>query len=282
MGKKKESVTIVGPGSLGSSLATALPGAGYRLDEVVYRGDRERAEGLGKKVGARAVKFEAAEFRADVVWICVGDAEIGATAKRMTEREQWKGKVVLHASGALSSDELRVLRRKGAKVASAHPMMSFVRAAPGSFADVPFALEGDVEAMRVAAQIAKALGGVSFELKKKDKALYHALGAFASPLLIAHLSAAEKIGRKLGLKPEQTRKVIGPILRKTLSNYLDLGPAKAFSGPLVRGDAETVKRNINALERVRGAAEIYRALAKMAVSELPVREKRKIGKLIKE
>jgi predicted short-subunit dehydrogenase-like oxidoreductase (DUF2520 family) len=277
---RKLSVTIIGPGSLGGALAVALHRSGYTVREVVYQTDRKRAQGIARRASATAIPFDKATFDADLIWLCVGDADIGKTAKALVGRAKWKTKYVFHSSGALSSDELQPLKRRGASVASVHPMMSFVRTAEATFAEVPFALEGEVAAKKVAATIAKMLAGSSFDLKKKDKPLYHALGAFSSPLLVAHLAAAEKIGKKLGLKSEQTRKIITPILQKTLRNYLEHGPAAALSGPMVRGDLETVRRNLHALKQVPGADEIYRALAKMAVKELPVKKRARILELL--
>ncbi len=277
---RKLSVTIVGPGSLGGALAVALHRSGYTVREVVYQTDHKRAQAIARRSGAKAIPFDSAMFDADVIWLCVGDANIAKTAKALVGRAEWKAKYVFHSSGALSSDELRPLKSRGASVASVHPMMSFVRTAEATFADVPFALEGDASAKKVAAGIAKTLAGSSFDLRKKDKPLYHALGAFSSPLLVAHLAAAEKIGKKLGLKPEQTRKIIKPILQKTLQNYLEHGPAAALSGPMVRGDLETMRRNLQALKRVPGTEEIYRALANLAVKELPVKHKAAMERLL--
>jgi predicted short-subunit dehydrogenase-like oxidoreductase (DUF2520 family) len=282
MASGKLLVTIVGPGSLGGALAVALYRAEYVVSEVVYRGDPRRAHAVARGVGAKAILFDKAAFDADVIWLCVGDGEISNTAKALVERAAWKGMYAFHSSGALSSDELRPLKRRGASIASVHPMMSFVRSAEATFESVPFALEGDILARRVAGEIAKALAGSSFELKKKDKPLYHALGAFSSPLLVAHLAATEQIGKKLGLRAEETRKIIGPILQKTLRNYLEHGPAAALSGPMARGDVETVRRNLKALRRVSGAGEIYRAAAKMAVKELPVKNKAAMAKVLSE
>jgi predicted short-subunit dehydrogenase-like oxidoreductase (DUF2520 family) len=159
-------------------------------------------------------------------------------------------------------------------------MMSFVRASLGNFRDVSFALEGDAIAVKQAKQIAKALGGSSFVLKKKDKPLYHALGAFSSPLFIAQLAAAEAVGKQLGLSSSETKRVIGPILQQTLRNYLEHGAAAAFSGPLVRGDVETVQSNLAALARVRGTPDIYRALAKIAMETLPTKNRKEIQRIL--
>lgn len=292
---RKPSVTIVGPGSLGSALARALHAAGIGVAEIVYRGTNSArvARKLALELEARAVAFDgwldAASFARPnqrgrpfphLVWLCVGDSAIAATAAAMAGRGSWNGTVVFHSSGALSTDELTALRSKGSRVASVHPMMTFVRSAAPTMKGVAFALEGDAAAVKTARQLVKALGGESFEIAKKDKPLYHALGAFVSPLIVAQLATAERIGRKLGLKPLQTRKIISPILQQTIRNYMEHGPAAAFSGPIVRGDVATVRKNLAALKRVRGAAEVYRALAKVAVEELPSRDGRGIRKTI--
>lgn len=277
---KKFSVTVVGPGSLGGALAVSLDRAGLDVREIIYRSDRVRAQKIARQAHATAVEFKEALPDSSLVWICVADNDIGRTARALKDRLNWKGKYVFHSSGALSSGELAPLKRNGARVASVHPMMSFVRTSEASFKNVSFALEGDIPAVRLAAKIARALGGTSFNLKKNDKPLYHAMGAFSSPLLVAQWASAEKIGRTLGLKPEQTRKVIAPILQMTLHNYLTHGPAEAFSGPLIRGDVQTVASNLKALERVQGTGEIYRALAQMALGELPVKELAAIRKLL--
>ena len=276
-------MTIIGPGSLGSALSQALHSEGIEVAEIVYRSATSAKTGrrLAKLTGAEAVGFGAAQFRGDVVWLCVGDSAIRSTGSEMARRGSWRGKVVFHSSGALTSNELDSLRRRGAKVASVHPMMTFVDGAKSSMEGVTFALEGDGPAVAVARNLVKVLGGETFKLNKVDKPLYHALGAFVSPMIVAQMATAERIGRKLGLKPEQTRKIVSPILQQTVRNYVEHSAAAAFSGPIIRGDAETVRKNLGALRRVRGAAEIYRSLAKVAVEELPSKDRAAVKKAIR-
>jgi len=146
---------------------------------------------------------------------------------------------------------------------------------------VTFALEGDSPAVTLARKLVSTMGGESFEISKKDKPLYHALGAFVSPLIVAQMATAERIGRKLGLEPRETRKLIGPILQQTINNYLKHGAAAAFSGPLVRGDAATVGKNLAALKRVPGTADVFRALARIAVEELPSKDRMGIANALR-
>ena len=275
----KPKIAIVGAGNLGSALARALHGAGYRISEIVYRGSgrRQRARQLAARVHSRAVALPQARLPADVVWLCVPDSQIAGCARELAGMAEWRGKVALHPSGALASDELQALRRRGAAVAAAHPLMTFVRRSSPSMAAVPFAIEGDVAAVCAARRMVRDLEGESFAVRRQDKALYHAWGAFASPLLIALLATAERVAMAAGVRsPHAARQRMLPILQQTLRNYAMLGPARAFSGPLVRGDVATVRRHLLALGKLPAASQVYVALTRAALATLPIRNRKEL------
>ncbi|HYL14228.1 MAG TPA: Rossmann-like and DUF2520 domain-containing protein [Terriglobales bacterium] len=279
----KPSIAIVGPGSLGSALVVSLHNAGYRISEVLARensGSRLRARRVARDVGARVVTAKNRNLLAGVVWLCVPDREIAACAQSLRNAADWKGKVALHSSGALSSDELGVLRRKGAAVASLHPMMTFVPGVSPSLEGVPFAVEGDPSAIQVARRMVRDLGGEMFAIQKRHKPAYHAWGAFASPLLISALVTAEQVAGAAGIQRESARRMMLPIVRQTLANYAHRGPAGAFSGPIVRGDAETLRKHLKILGRVPGAKEVYLALARSALKNLPARNRSLLKKVL--
>ena len=276
-------IAIVGPGSLGSALAISLRKAGYRISEVVSRAgkqSRQRARRLAKMVGARATTTNHSGLTAEVVWLCVPDREIAGCARSLLDRSSWEGKVALHSSGALSSHELRALRRKGAAVASLHPMMTFVQGVTPSLEGVPFAIEGDAAAVKVARGIARQLGGKVFTIQKKHKPAYHAWGAFVSPLLIADLVTAEQVAGAAGIPRQSARRMMLPIVRQTLANYARQGPAGAFSGPMIRGDAETLRKHLKVLRRIPAAKDVYLALARSALRYLPARNQKILQKAL--
>jgi predicted short-subunit dehydrogenase-like oxidoreductase (DUF2520 family) len=279
----KPSIAIVGPGSLGSALAVSLHNAGYHISEVLSRGkggSRQRARRLAASVGAQVMTGKNGNLTAQVVWLCVPDRAIALCAQSLLSATAWKGKVALHSSGALSSDELGVLRRKGAAVASLHPMMTFVPGVRPSLEAVPFAVEGDASAIRVARRMVRDLGGEMFTIQKRHKPAYHAWGAFASPLLISALVTAEQVAGAAGIRRELARRMMLPIVRQTLANYAHRGPAGAFSGPIVRGDAETLRKHLKVLRRVPGGKEVYLALARSALKNLPTRNRSLLKKVL--
>ena len=279
----KAHIAIVGAGNLGSALALSLRQAGYRIDAVIARsGDasRTRAQRLAKKVGALVLDGSLAHLRADVVWFCVPDSEIARAARRLASKVEWKGRVALHSSGALTSDELGALRERGAWVASAHPLMTFVRGVQPVLAGVSFAVEGDSRAVRMARRIVKDLGGSACSIRARDKAAYHAWGTFASPLFTALLATTEQVAAAAGVDQETAKERMIPILRQTLANYAAFDAAEAFSGPIIRGDVETVRRHLRGLRRMPAAREVYIALARAAVRYLPARNRNSLKKVL--
>ena len=273
---KKPRVAIVGAGNLAGALALALRGAGYKIEQIISR-DRpaslRRARQLAGQAGASAVITGKANIRANLVWFCVPDGSIASAAEALKEAANWTGKAALHSSGALSSDVLAVLRRRGAAVASVHPFMTFVRGSRPALLGVPFAVEGDAAAVRIAQQIVKSLGGHAHSIRKQNKAAYHAWGTFASPLLTSLLVTSEQIAAAAGAPGKTARRRMLPIVGQTLANYAAFGGAGAFSGPIIRGDGDTIKKHLRILRNMPIAREVYVGLARAALAYLPGKNK---------
>jgi predicted short-subunit dehydrogenase-like oxidoreductase (DUF2520 family) len=298
---RKPTVAIVGAGSLATFLAVALHDAGFAITEIIARDtsrSRKHARSLAAKVAAQTVTAHSAALDATLLWFCIPDREIrgaasalaGHLAARAAAHQKNKNRVpnkvpnkfrfAFHSSGALLSRELEPLRKAGIAVASVHPLMTFVAGAHPSLTGVPFAMEGDRAATQVARKIVRELGGESFSLPTARKAAYHAWATLTSPLLLAFLVTLEEAARAAGFTRKDARRKSLPIVRQTLANYSRLGPAPSFSGPLVRGDAETVARHLAALKKHPGPREVYVALARAALRGLPVKNRDRLRRLL--
>jgi predicted short-subunit dehydrogenase-like oxidoreductase (DUF2520 family) len=178
---------------------------------------------------------------------------------------------LLHASGVLGSEVLAPVRKLGVATASAHPFKSFPQRAAGtaSLGGVFFGVEGDAAAVKAARALISAMGGEAFSVDARGKALYHAFGSFASPLLVALLSAAQHAGERAGVAPKTVEKLLRSLAGGTFANWHERGAAASFSGPIVRGDAETIRLHLASLEGTPELAAIYRALTEHAVGRLP-------------
>ena len=283
MAATPKSITLIGAGNLAQALGPALKAAGYRIEVVAGRNRAEsqrRARLLARRLGAKWCSVEQVKPTSDVLWLLHTDDALATTAQTLARAGDWRGKVALHSSGALSSDVLQPLKKAGAHTASLHPMMTFVAGTSLEMSKVLFAVEGDREAIAAAKQIVRRLHAEIFPIRKSAKVLYHALGSFSSPMIVATLVTAERVGRAAGLSLPQTRKMMAAILQQTLKNYMERGPAAAFSGPIKRGDLETVRRHLRALKRVPEAGEIYRALVRSALRDLPSVRKKELLRLV--
>ncbi|HVO61753.1 MAG TPA: Rossmann-like and DUF2520 domain-containing protein [Terriglobales bacterium] len=285
----KPRVTIVGPGNLGTALALSLRKAGYTIEEIVARNDagslaraRKVAALLsGRRRGGPPVcSIRTAALKSELVWLCMPDREISAAAQSLASKANWRGKIALHCSGALSSLELAALKAKGAGVASVHPLMTFVRNVRPSLRGVPFALEGDRIAAAAARRIVRDLGGEAFSLSKQYKPAYHAWGGFTSPLLVALLVAGEQVAAQAGIGRALARRRMVKIVHQTIENYFARGPAGAFSGPIVRGDIATVQKHLKTLSQIPDARQVYLALARSALKYLPGKNKRELSRVL--
>jgi predicted short-subunit dehydrogenase-like oxidoreductase (DUF2520 family) len=277
---QKPDIAIVGAGNLATALALALRKAGYRIEAIVSRKEGSlRAKRLAKRFGTRVV-VNPKTLAAKILWLCVPDGEIARAASTLAQVFAGRGKIALHSSGALTSDELRSLRRKGTEVASVHPLMTFVRNSAPSLAGIPFAIEGDSKAVRAARSIVRDLGGEAYRIRKKEKNAYHTWGTFASPLLTALLATTEHVAGLAGVKAKAARRRMLPILLRTIENYARLGAGKGFSGPIIRGDVETVRRHLEVLRRAPIPKQVYLALARAAMEYLPVSNRKPLERLL--
>jgi predicted short-subunit dehydrogenase-like oxidoreductase (DUF2520 family) len=281
--RAKPRIAIVGAGNLAGALAVSLHGAGYRIEQIIAResaASLRRARRLAREVGASVAVITGARIPQEVVWFCVPDAAIAGAAQSLAGAAHWKGRVALHSSGALTSDQLTGLRELGASVASVHPLMTFVRGSRPPLAGVPFGIEGDRNAVQAARAIVLALRGQPFTVRKEQKEAYHGWGMFASPLLTALLSASERVAMAAGVDRKAARKRMMPILRQTLENYARLGAAESFSGPIARGDVAIVVKHLEVLRRIPGAKDIYAALARSALRDLPAKNPKRLKKIL--
>ncbi len=278
-------VSVVGPGNLGSALALNLSRAGYEIRHLVV-GSRDKVPSRtvksARRLKAKVIRLGKVSLDTDLVWITVPDDAISVVAAQLAATQDWKGVTVFHSSGALTSEVLAPLRAKGARVASVHPGMTFVRQSMPRLKDVPFGVEGEAAAVRLAKKIIRDLGGISFPIKAESKVLYHAFDAFASPMVIALMTALEQVGKAAGIKSSDLRVMAAPLLKQTLNNYLEHGAAAAFSGPLIRGDVATVRRHLTALKQAPQAREVYVSLSRAAIEFLPVKNRAAIARELKE
>lgn len=253
MSLSKPSIAIVGAGKVGPALAFLLRERGYPVAGVASR-TLASAERVARELGVPATdRPQEITIKADVVFVTTPDRVIAEVAAQIGEQGGFKpGQIVFHTSGADPAGKVGAARSYGAMAGSLHPLQSFadvkmaMESLPGSY----FALEGDDGAMPMAREIVRDLGGKSFFIKAEDKPVYHAAACVASNFLVSLMHFATGLYGRFGLSRNEAFSALLPLVRGTIKNIEQVGPAPALTGPVSRGDGSTLAGHLAVLRDV--------------------------------
>jgi len=256
--------TLIGVGALGGALADFLNNQSYSVWSVYSSsgGVVTSESGFSKK--SKHTHPVEEDDTGDIIFICVPDDEISKVAHKLSSLQlNWSNKSVIHCSGNLFSDELLVLSQLGAQTASMHPLQTFQRDDEATrFDDIFVSLEGHPALCDKLEGFVQEMGANPLRVKKEQKQMLHIAAVFASNYVVAILHEAENLlsekGIKSGLKP------LEPLIRQTIENSLKLGPSEALTGPVARGDAESVLKHLQVLEDHSESVNLYRVLGTKA------------------
>ncbi len=227
--------TLIGPGRAGLSLRSALEDTGWECDQVFGRGDdiRDAARGV------------------ELCVVATPDAAIADVVSRLDAGDA----VVMHLSGATPLSALGDRH----STAALHPLQTLPNPEVGRAAlrTAYFAVAGH----GLARDIAQELSGKWFEIADEDRALYHCTASVAANHLTALLGQVERLAEAIDVPTE----AFEPLIRSSVAHVAELGAAAALTGPVARGDENTIARHENALaERLPEELDTYRALVAAA------------------
>jgi predicted short-subunit dehydrogenase-like oxidoreductase (DUF2520 family) len=208
---------------------------------------------------------------ADVILLTTPDDVLAKVARRLAKLagNKSRGKVVLHASGALDRKVLQPLARCGAATGSIHPMQTFTNNSQPNLHGVIFAIEGHSRARRAAGAIALSLGGIPMQVASRGKPAYHAAGTLVAGHALALTEAATRLLVKVGFSRPRAVQTLLPLMRQMLDNFEKHGPRAAWTGPASRGDYATVAKHREALRRYpREFGDTYATLARLSARVL--------------
>ena len=198
------------------------------------------------------------------MFLAVPDQAVEEVAARIGRLKPSPRLSFVHVSGALSLGALDALRDH--PVGSFHPLQSFPAPRnPEAFRGITVAVDASTPTlMRSLRALARAIGARPKRVEDSQRALYHAAAVFASNYVDALLSEAVKVLRAAGWTEKEAIAGLVPLSEGTLANVRERGPVQALTGPIRRGDVETVKRHLQALDRLELGAE-YRMLGEIAL-----------------
>ena len=265
-----KTLNIVGAGRVGRTLGRLWHSAGVFDIQDVLSGTPHGARSAVAFIGAgRAVAWLEGMRPAEVWMLTPPDARIANCCEVLAASALLRaGDIVFHCSGALSSQELASAVGHGAKAASVHPLKSFAepRLAVATFSGTYSAAEGDGTALDVLRPAFERIGARVTAIEPGRKTTYHAASVIVCNYLVALMEAGLRCYEQAGLGRETALAMMEPLVRETVDNVFKLGPARALTGPIARGDDAVVAGHLSALGAWdAGIGELYRQLGTVAL-----------------
>jgi|SRR5947209_3305913 len=209
-GRSVADIAIIGKGRIGRALAAAFVRAGHEVAGPLGRGQRAAAE---------------------IALVCVPDSEIPAAADVVAGSARFLG----HTSAATQLAALG-----GGETFSLHPLQT-VTTEGADFDGCACAIAGSTPAgLERARELSAALGMRAFVIDDSERAAYHAAASIASNFLVTLMGCAERAAQAASIAPTQARAMLAPLVETTVHNWARLGPERALTGPIARGDEATV------------------------------------------
>lgn len=244
-------IALYGPGRAGGSLILAASRAGHTIVSIDGR-SASAVDELRTMVGTE-------DGEADVLVIAVADDAIPSVVAGFNP-ESLPPRVV-HLSGAVSVDVLAPLAGTDVAIGCFHPLQTLPTATvgadrlPGSFA----AITGDDEVVAFLERFAESIGCSTIRIEDADKPLYHAAAAAAANFTMTSLGIASELFEELGVTPHALR----PLVDAIVANAFEFGARSAITGPIARGDIETVASQVAAVRsRTPELAEQFLSMAR--------------------
>ena len=276
MPRTHRTISIIGAGRVGQTIAKRLRKLGWRIGAVITRSPgtaRAAVRAIGAGTPHATLTPEALD--ADVILLSVPDDVVENVAQKLTKisraalAKKSRATIILHTSGALDHRVLAPLARRGASTGSMHPMQTFSGRSAPRLEGVIFSIEGAPAARSAAQKIARSLGGTPVIIHANDKPAYHASGTIVAGHALSLVESATQTLMKIGFTRRRASQALLPLIRQMLDNYESLGPHAAWTGPLSRGDYATISKHAKALRRFpREYQNAYAALALLSARVL--------------
>lgn len=188
-------------------------------------------------------------------------------------------KFLFHFSGLLPAEIFA--DNKNVSRASLHPLATFpYTRIPPLRKKYELFFQGDKKNYRITLKIFPRKQFRIHILNKKDKPIYHLLGVFSSNMVVALVEAILVLSRKLAWRQKEFNDFIFPMMIETIMNVKEYGVKKGLSGPLVRGDVESIKKHLKILRKTPSLHKIYRDLSQIILKYAPAKKRRQFKQIL--
>jgi predicted short-subunit dehydrogenase-like oxidoreductase (DUF2520 family) len=247
-------IYFIGAGKVGTSLAYLLHQKGYQVIGIASKNLKSAENAvtfISENIPATNDIYIFVED-ADIVFITTNDDAIPIIAKDIAEHcEIKKGQIFVHTSGSLPSKVFEPLEKKGGLGISIHPLQTVASPSEGikNIMGSLFAIEGNKNAYDIAVEIVKSLDGNYFFIESDKKPLYHLAAVISCNYLVTLINISLKLFENVNIDSELGLNGLLKLVRGTVNNIDRVGPKQALTGPIARGDIQTIRDHITSLKR---------------------------------
>ncbi len=273
-------INVIGSGKLGRTLVRLFVDQKLAQPGDFFNRNATHSAAAVKFCGGGQSSQSLAEMGSAELWLlATPDDTIGEVACSLAAcRHDWAQTIVFHASGLHSSTLLEPLKNRGAAVASAHPVHSFANPEQSltSYHGTVCTIEGDPLATERLSELFSNIGSTVIPLSAAGKAVYHAATVMASNYLVALQQISQDMLAHAGMGAIDTLQILQPLMDQSLLNIRKNGSVNALTGPVSRGDIQTLTKHIDAIAReIPQYLPAYKELGKVAVRI--AREQQQLG-----
>lgn len=221
------------------------------------------------------------------IFLTVPDDKIEPLSLKLASKNiNWEGKHVIHCSGNLFADELYALEEKGAKTASMHPLQTFTRTDKANrFKGIFISIQGDQSLCKDLSQLVTQMGATPLLFKKEQKQALHIAAVFASNYFVTLLKESENLLARQQI--DEGLDVLEPLILQTVTNVFKKGANRSLTGPVARGDVDSVRKHVDVLASDPNSSGLYKTLGLKTLEivkengEIPTENIRQLEKLFR-
>jgi predicted short-subunit dehydrogenase-like oxidoreductase (DUF2520 family) len=241
---------FIGAGKVGTALGIYLKEKGFELSGYYSRSKDSCVEAAIRTQSNYYGTLKSLVEASDILFITTSDDQIESVAKQLCEECCLKpGQLIIHTSGALPSTILSAVKAFGCFTYSMHPLQAFadVDKSVADLSSTYFCIEGDTEKISILEELLHTCKNDYFKVSPEQKILYHASACMLSNYLVTLIHNSLKLLDDIQLDNSTAFKAMLPLVNSTIQNVLELGTKDALTGPISRGDIDTVKKQFEAI-----------------------------------
>jgi predicted short-subunit dehydrogenase-like oxidoreductase (DUF2520 family) len=264
-------IGFIGAGKVATAFGRYLHGRGVTISGYFDRHAEKSRRAAAATHGRAFPDTTSLASQSDIILITTRDDQITDACSTLCRQKIIDARhLVGHMSGAHSSRILADAQHLGATVFSLHPLQAFADENK-ALAELPhtfFSLEGEAERLQPIRQILEQTGNRYFSISSENKSLYHLSACILSNYLVTLMDTGLAALGQSGIDPEQGFQAMRPLIEGTLSNIARMGTAKALTGPIIRGDAGTIRRHLQTLKNsgLEDIESLYRQMGLQTVT----------------